>query len=157
MAEYAERLTKAAGDQLAGETFVAAVKCVAEGHIRKKSLGAGLFGVVGALAASSGEKDGHVIAGEQLSKELALGVTATRLFVLPVSKMSGKAAATASAIIPLGEIAGVEARPGKTFGIKQLDLTISFVDGGRLCVEIPRVNFAAGERFAQALKAATES
>ena len=154
MADYADRLTKQAGAALGDEAFSVAIKCVAEGNLRRKGLGGGLFGVIGATVAASGTKDGHTIGDEQLPKELALGLTATRLFVFPLSKMTGKAGPV-RLVVPVEQIVGVEAAPGKTFGIKQVDLAISFADGSQLRVEVPRVNYAAGEQFAAGLKAAT--
>ena len=154
MADYAERLTKQAGPALGDEVFSVAIKCVAEGNLRRKGLGGGLFGAVGAAVAASGTKDGHAIGDEQLPKELALGLTATRLFVFPLSKLTGKAGPV-RLVVPVDQIVGVEAAEGKTFGVKQVDIAISFADGSELRVEVPRVNYAAGEQFAAGLKRAT--
>lgn len=151
MAKIVDALTKSAGDHLGDETFVAGVRCMAEGHIRKRSIGAGMFGAVGMLAASNKPKDGHAIAGEELPKELALGLTQTRLFVFKVSPLSNKVAELRM-VVPITHITGVSSKQGKTFGMKQVDLSIEFVDGNALAVEVPRISFSEGQQFAAALE-----
>jgi hypothetical protein len=156
MAEYAGQLTDTAREALGEESFVAAIKCMVEGHAKRKGLGAGLFGAVGALTATSGKRDGHAIGGEPLPKELALGLSPTRLFAFPLSKMTGKATMPAVAIVPIGQVAGVDTRLKRTFGTKQLVIGIAFVDGSNISVETVRGHVEAGEKLADQLRLATE-
>jgi hypothetical protein len=134
MGTYAARLTKAVGDHLGDEALLAAIKCFAEGHTSRKMKGS-LFGAIGAVAAMSGSQDGHAIAGEALPKEIALGLTPTRLFVFGLSTMTGKATTPPKAVVAREEIVSIESESARTFGVKQLKLTISFLDGSTLTVE----------------------
>jgi hypothetical protein len=154
LADLTQTLMKSAPVGLGDEVFVAAVKCVAKGHIRRSAFGGG-FGAIGAAVTGSLKApDGHAVDGQKLPKVLYLGLTPTRLFLIGQASLTGKPA-DVKAVVALSDISGVNAGKGRTVGIKQVDIEIAFVDGGTLAVEVPRIYFAAGERFAEALRGAT--
>ena len=157
MSDFESKLAKVAAEQLERcETVVAATKCVPRGGIRRRMVGGG-FGAIGvAVAGAVRPPDSHAIAGERLPKLLAVALTERRLFVFSLSQMTGRAS-TVHTVVPLTQVGGVDAAVGRTIGIKQLDLTVSFIDGSSLSLEVPRAHISAGRRFADALAIAARA
>jgi hypothetical protein len=155
VADYNDKLTAAAGDQLEpGEAFVAGTFCLPKGGIRRQALFTS-FGALGAAAGTAkSAPNSHTVAGQKLPKQLVLGLTDRRLFVFTVTAMAGRPNKIHS-VVPLAQITGIDAGKGRSIGIKQLNMEIAFTDGTGLAVEVPRVKIADGQRFAEALAVAT--
>jgi hypothetical protein len=145
-----DKLATLVGDDLRpNERFAAATKCVPKGMIAKQAA-FGAFGALGALATPGSNQE---VAGAQLPKALVLGLTDQRLFVFKVSQMSGRATSV-HASVELTAVAKFDSGKGHTIGLKQLNMTIVAQDGRAISVEVPRVYFSTGQKFADALAAA---
>ena len=153
MADYRDKLTKTAAPVLGDESFVAAIKCFPIGHTKRKMRGS-LMGAAGALAASSGTKDGHAIGGEHLPLELAIGLTPTRVFVFGLSKMTGKATLPPRRVLAYDDVAGITSGKGKTLHVKHTLIWVRLADGSELGLETAQGHAAAGEDFVAQLNAA---
>ena len=154
MGDYPAKLTKTAADHLeSGESFVAGAKCVPAGGIKRRAMGGG-FGAIGAAVASASRPAGHSIAGADLPSSFAIGLTQRRLFVFSVSTMSGRTSKVHT-IVPIEQISAVTGEGSRTVGISQLNVTILFVDGSQLQLEVPRVELAKGRALVDALATAT--
>jgi hypothetical protein len=138
-----------ADDLRPGETFTAATKCVPKGMIAKQAA-FGAFGALGALAAPGSKQE---VAGAPLPKALVLGLTDQRLFVFKVSQLSGRPVGV-HASVELAAVSKFDSGKGHTIGLKQLNMTIQASDGRAISVEVPRVYFSTGLKFADALASA---
>jgi hypothetical protein len=100
-------------------------------------MGAGLGGLVGALAATKGSgSTGHVLYGEALPHDIALGLTDRRILIYSVSSFSGKTGQVLREI-PLAHVGGVEHEEGRFLGRKIIRFALCFSDGSRLELESP--------------------
>jgi hypothetical protein len=145
------KLAKLVGDDLRpGEAFTVAVKCVPKGMIAKRAAFGAIGGALGALATPGSKQE---VAGAELPKMLVLGLTDQRLFVFKVSEFSGRATGV-HASVELANVAKFDSGKGHTIGMKQLNMTIEAKDGRAIAVEVPRISFSAGQRFAVALASA---
>ena len=144
MGDYTAKLTKTAADHLEdGESFVAGAKCVPAGGIKRRAIGGG-FGAIGAAVASTSRTRSATPSREQaLPSSLALGLTDRRLFVFSVSTRVGSGQQGAHRR-PARAGSRRDGETGRTIGIKQLNVTIVFVDGSRLQLEVPRVELTKG-------------
>ena len=138
MADVVQRLTMLASDQLTqGETVVAGARCSPLGSTKQRAMGAGLGGLIGALAATKGSgSTGHVLYGEALPQDIALGLTDRRILIYSVGSFSGR---TSNVLreIPLAHVAGVEHEEGRFLGRKIIRFSLCFSDGSRLELESP--------------------
>jgi hypothetical protein len=100
-------------------------------------MGAGLGGLVGALAATKGSGSaGHVLYGEALPHDIALGLTDRRILIYSVNSFSGKTNKVLREI-PLAHVAAVEHEEGRFLGRKIIRFSLCFSDGSRLELESP--------------------
>ena len=138
VADVVQRLTMLASEQLApGETVVAGARCSPRGSTKRRTMGAGLGGLVGALAASKGAGSaGHVLYGEALPHDIALGLTDRRILIYSVSSLSGKTTKVLREI-PLAHVGGIEHDEGRFLGRKIIRFSLCFSDGSRLELESP--------------------
>jgi hypothetical protein len=135
MADVVQRLTMLASDQLApGETIVAGARCAPVGAAKRRALGGGLGGLVGALAVTREGAPGHVLYGEALPQDIALGLTDRRILIYSVNSFSGKTNKVLREI-PLAHVGGVEHEEGRFLTRKIIRFSLRFSDGSLLELE----------------------
>ena len=151
MSSYAEKLTKTAASELSGEQFTAAMKCFPLGHSKRKMKGS-VFGVVGALVAQSGTKEGHTIGDQALPRELAIGLTPTRAFVFALGSMTGKAQLPPLRVVPRDQIVGIASGSARTLHIKQTHIWVRMADGNQLELETAQGHADGGQAVVDELR-----
>jgi len=138
-------VARQAGEQLDGETFVAACPLPTRGYIRR-SAGAAT-GITFAKTAR------NAIDGEILPNTLVFGLTKTRLFVFELVTKTARVG-DVKAIVPLDIITGVASVKFRSLLIPRLNVDISIRDSDPLLLEAGWPVVDDAERFVSALTAA---
>jgi hypothetical protein len=158
MAEYSRYFLKPAASRLAlGEYFLAGTPCVPQGGISKRVLGVAAHGVSGEPGSSAvPTAAGPVYEGQGLPSAMALGITQERIMVFGMNVASGRPNKVIYDI-PIGAVAGVDSRMGRSVGMKKLEVEIALSNGAVLSIDVPREHVSKGEGFVDALLAARGS
>jgi hypothetical protein len=136
-------LTRQAGDQLRGETFVAACPLATRGYIHRSAQ-------AGAGSIPTTKLAQNVINGESMPRKMVFGLTTTRLFVFELTNAAR--AGDVKAIVPLSVIADVTSVKFKSFFVPRLNVDIAFRDSNRLLIEAGWPGVEKAERFVGALR-----
>jgi hypothetical protein len=152
---YKDKLSKQGANVLGrGEFFVAGAKYLPRGASNKRAA-AGVFGVLGVLAAGETGKK-QIVGGTPLPGNLALGLTNQRLLLFELNQATERVQALTHAI-PVSHVLSVETESGRKVGFKVAYVNISLADGSGLALEAPSPNAGNGAAFAQELKASSKA
>ena len=156
MADVAQRLTALASDRLAdGERVVAGTRCSPRGSTKRRAMGAGAGGLIGALVATKGDGPAdHVLYGEALPHDMAMGLTDRRILIYAVSTLSGRTTKVLRDI-PLSQVDDVEHDEGRFIGRRIVRFSLRFIDGSELALEAPS-GAKNAQAFCQAVGAALD-
>ena len=114
MADYPSKLTRTAASVLDGEQFVAAMKCYPHGYLRRRiteSIGDNWA----AYRLSKERSPAHALDEEPLPMEIAVGLTATRVFVFGLSVTSTRAKLPPVKVVPREIVVAVASEPGRAW------------------------------------------
>ena len=143
--DWLAAVARQAGEQLVGETFVAACPLATRGYIRRAASAARGLVFTKTLW--------NVINGERLPQTMVFGLTKTQLFVFELVTKTAKAG-DVKAIVPLNVITGVASVKFKSLFIPRLNVDISIRNNDSLLLEAGWPNVDKAERFVNALTAA---
>ena len=151
--DWAKKITKAVGGDLAADEQVEAGLFLQPGGTTGRMMGASLGGVVGAAVAGAAQRKREDSATAVLDEGLAagfpkerivLGLTSRQMYVWGHSSLSGKPKGL-KMTMPLGDVARVDVDKGKLSS----SVTIHFTDGSGAVFEAPKLTDPEG--FAAAL------
>jgi hypothetical protein len=149
---YKDKLAKAAGDALRGETIVAGCKALPKGKLGKRAIGAGLGGAIGGMiAGGTGDDSGTV--SFPTAANMSLGLTPTRLLIWQNSAMTGGPKEIIGEV-PLEAVTAVEGGAKRVVGVKTGTVSFTLTDGSVVELEIPRVGLSDGDELVAAVQAA---
>jgi hypothetical protein len=155
---YRDKLAKKAdlGD---GEQMLAGTTATPAGGLRRNAatMGAGAaMGVAGAAATAAVQqaadaKTSDSEAGFPTASKMAIGLTDRRILVWSLGVMTGGPNKLIGAV-PVSSVRDVAYGSGKTMGIRNGVLELTFTDGEVVSLEVPRIHLAEGEVLAEALR-----